>query len=203
MNIFCIGRNYVEHAKELGNEVPEEPVIFIKPHTSLLKDSSSFYYPSFTKDLHYECELVLKICKQGKNIDENEARGYYDQITLGIDFTARDVQNELKTKGLPWEKAKAWDDAAVVGRWKSLAVDTDCENIGFTMIKNGQPVQKGNSAQMINSFDKIISHISIYFSLHPGDLIFTGTPAGVGSCVVGDVFEGLYENESLFNLKVN
>jgi 2-keto-4-pentenoate hydratase/2-oxohepta-3-ene-1,7-dioic acid hydratase in catechol pathway len=203
MNIFCIGRNYVEHAKELGNEVPEEPVIFIKPHTSLLKDGSSFYYPSFTKDLHYECELVLKICKQGKNIDENEARGYYDQITLGIDFTARDVQNELKKKGLPWEKAKAWDDAAVVGKWKSLAVDTDCKNIGFAMIKNGQPVQKGNSAQMINSFDKIISHISIYFSLHPGDLIFTGTPAGVGSCVVGDVFEGLYENESLFNLKVN
>ena len=203
MNIFCIGRNYVEHAKELGNEVPEEPVIFIKPQTALLKPGTAFHYPSFTKDLHYECELVLKICKQGKNIAESEARDFYNEITLGIDFTARDVQNELKKKGLPWEKAKAWDDAAVVGKWKPLTVDTDCKNIGFTMIKNGQPVQKGNSAQMINSFDKIISHISIYFSLNPGDLIFTGTPAGVGSCVVGDEFEGLYENESLFNVKVN
>jgi 2-keto-4-pentenoate hydratase/2-oxohepta-3-ene-1,7-dioic acid hydratase in catechol pathway len=203
MNIFCIGRNYVEHAKELGNEVPEEPVIFIKPHTALLKQGAAFHYPSFTKDLHYECELVLKICKEGKNISENEARGYYDQITLGIDFTARDVQNELKKKGLPWEKAKAWDSAAVVGNWKALPADADCKNISFIMNKNGSLVQKGNSGQMINSFDKIISHISIYFSLNPGDLIFTGTPAGVGPCVQGDELEGFYENESLFKITVN
>jgi 2-keto-4-pentenoate hydratase/2-oxohepta-3-ene-1,7-dioic acid hydratase in catechol pathway len=203
MNIFCIGRNYVEHAKELGNEVPEEPVIFIKPHTALLKPGSTFHYPSFTKDLHYECELVLKICKGGKNISENEARGYYDQITLGIDFTARDVQNELKKKGLPWEKAKAWDSAAVVGNWKALPADTDCKNISFILNKNGTMVQKGNSGQMINSFDKIISHVSIYFSLNPGDLIFTGTPAGVGPCVQGDELEGFYENESLLKLTVN
>jgi 2-keto-4-pentenoate hydratase/2-oxohepta-3-ene-1,7-dioic acid hydratase in catechol pathway len=203
MNIFCIGRNYVEHAKELGNEVPEEPVIFIKPHTALLQPGATFHYPSFTKDLHYECELVLKICKQGKNISENEARGYYDQITLGIDFTARDVQNELKKKGLPWEKAKAWDNAAVVGNWKALPADADCKNISFIMNKNGALVQKGNSGQMINSFDKIISHISIYFSLNPGDFIFTGTPAGVGPCVQGDELEGFYENESLFKVAVN
>ena len=203
MNIYCIGRNYVEHAKELGNEVPEEPVIFIKPHTALLKTDSPFHYPSFTKDLHYECELVLKICKQGKNITENEARGFYNEITLGIDFTARDVQNELKKKGLPWEKAKAWDNAAVVGNWKSLPADVDCKNINFIMNKNGSTVQKGNSGQMINSFDQIISHVSIYFSLNPGDLIFTGTPAGVGSCVKGDELEGFYENESLFKITVN
>lgn len=203
MNIFCIGRNYVEHAKELGNEVPEEPVIFIKPPTALLKPGSPFYYPSFTKELHYECELVLKICKPGKNIPENEARSYYNEITLGIDFTARDVQNELKKKGLPWEKAKAWDNAAVVGNWKSLATDVDCNNINFRMNKNGSTVQKGNSGQMINSFDQIISHVSVYFSLNAGDLVFTGTPAGVGSCIKGDELEGFYENESLFKLIVN
>ena len=203
MKIICIGRNYVEHAKELGNEIPEEPVIFIKPHTALLKPGALFHYPSFTKDLHYECELVLKISKQGKNIAESDARGFYNEITLGIDFTARDVQNELKKKGLPWEKAKAWDDAAVVGTWKDLTTDTDCKNINFMMNKNGVAVQKGNSGQMINDFNKIISHISIYFSLNPGDLIFTGTPAGVGPCIVGDELEGFYENESLFKLAVN
>jgi len=203
MNIFCIGRNYVEHAKELGNEIPEEPVIFIKPHTALLKSDAEFHYPSFTKDLHYECELVLKISKQGKNIAESNARGFYNAITLGIDFTARDVQNELKKKGLPWEKAKAWDDAAVVGSWKDLPKDSDCKNINFMMNKNGVSVQKGNSGQMINDFNKIVSHVSIYFSLNPGDLIFTGTPAGVGPCVVGDELEGFYENESLFKLTVN
>jgi len=183
MNIYCIGRNYVEHAKELGNEVPEEPVIFIKPQTSLLREGMPFHYPTFSRDLHYECELVLKINKHGKNIDAKDARSFYNEITLGIDFTARDVQNELKKKGLPWEKAKAWDDAAVIGK--------------------STTVQKGNSGQMINDFDKIISHISIYFSLNPGDLIFTGTPAGVGPCVVGDELEGFYEGESLFKLIVN
>lgn len=203
MNIYCIGRNYVEHAKELGNEVPEEPVIFIKPQTSLLREGMPFHYPPFSKDLHYECELVLKINKHGKNIDAKDARSFYNEITLGIDFTARDVQNELKKKGLPWEKAKAWDDAAVVGKWKPLPVDTDCKNINFMMNKNGVTVQKGNSGQMINDFDKIISHISIYFSLNPGDLIFTGTPAGVGPCMVGDQLEGFYEGDSLFKLKVN
>jgi 2-keto-4-pentenoate hydratase/2-oxohepta-3-ene-1,7-dioic acid hydratase in catechol pathway len=203
MNIYCIGRNYVEHAKELGNEVPEEPVIFIKPQTSLLREGMPFHYPTFSRDLHYECELVLKINKHGKNIDAKDARSFYNEITLGIDFTARDVQNELKKKGLPWEKAKAWDDAAVIGKWKPLPVDADCRNINFMMNKNSTTVQKGNSGQMINDFDKIISHISIYFSLNPGDLIFTGTPAGVGPCVVGDELEGFYEGESLFKLIVN
>ena len=202
MKIFCIGRNYVEHAKELGNEVPDEPVIFMKPKTALLQPNSPFYYPEFTNELHYECELVLRVSKNGKYITEKTARNYYDAITLGIDFTARDIQNELKKKGLPWEKAKAWDNSAVVGSWKLLAPDQVCDNIIFSMNKNGTSVQNGNTNQMIHSCDKIVSHISNYFSLNIGDLIFTGTPAGVGECVVGDELEGLYEGESLFKLTI-
>lgn len=202
MKIFCIGRNYAEHAKELGNEIPDEPVIFMKPNSAVLQHNIPFYYPEFTNDLHYECELVIKISKNGKYINENNSRNYYDAITLGIDFTARDIQNELKKKGLPWEKAKAWDNSAVLGTWLPLKPNENCDDINFYMNKNGKTVQKGNSNQMIHNVDKIIAHISKYFSLNIGDLIFTGTPAGVGECVVGDELEGFYEEQSLFKLSV-
>ena len=202
MKIFCIGRNYAEHAKELGNEIPDEPVIFMKPKSAVLQPNVPFYYPEFTNELHYECELVVKISKNGKYITENTARNYYNAITLGIDFTARDIQNELKKKGLPWEKAKAWDNSAVLGTWLPLKPDENCNDINFYMNKNGEIVQKGNSNQMIHNVDKIIAHISKYFSLNIGDLIFTGTPAGVGECVVGDELEGFYEGQSLFKLMV-
>ena len=202
MKFFCIGRNYVEHAKELGNEVPDEPVIFMKPKNALLAPNVPFYYPEFTNELHYECELVLKISKNGKYISEASASSFYDAITVGIDFTARDIQNELKKKGLPWEKAKAWDNSAVVGKWKTIDDSIDNTNINFSMTKNGEVVQRGNSNQMIHDFNKIIAHISTYFSLNIGDMIFTGTPAGVGEIVVGEELEGFFENESLFKIKV-
>jgi len=202
MKFFCIGRNYVEHAKELGNEVPDEPVIFMKPKSALLAPNVPFYYPEFTNELHYECELVLRISKNGKYISEESASSFFDAITVGIDFTARDIQNELKKKGLPWEKAKAWDNSAVVGKWKMIDATIDNANINFSMTKNGDVVQKGNSNQMIHDFNKIIAHISTYFSLNIGDMIFTGTPAGVGEIVVGEELEGFFENESLFKIKV-
>lgn len=202
MKFFCIGRNYVEHAKELGNEVPDEPVIFMKPKSALLAPNVPFYYPEFTNELHYECELVLRISKNGKYISEASASSFFDAITVGIDFTARDIQNELKKKGLPWEKAKAWDNSAVVGKWKMIDATIDNTNINFSMTKNGDVVQKGNSNQMIHDFNKIIAHISTYFSLNIGDMIFTGTPAGVGEIVVGEELEGFFENESLFKIKV-
>ena len=202
MKFFCIGRNYVEHAKELGNEVPDEPVIFMKPKSALLAPNVPFYYPEFTNELHYECELVLRISKNGKYISEASASSFFDAITVGIDFTARDIQNELKKKGLPWEKAKAWDNSAVVGKWKTIDDSIDNTNINFSMTKNGEVVQKGNSNQMIHDFNKIIAHISTYFSLNIGDMIFTGTPAGVGEIVVGEELEGFFENESLFKIKV-
>lgn len=202
MKIFCVGRNYVAHAKELGNEVPEEPVIFMKPKTALLKEDTPFYYPEFTNELHYECEIVLRISKNGKYIQEEHASKYYDAITVGIDFTARDIQSELKKKGLPWEKAKAWDNSAVVGKFIDLTPALIKKNISFNMLKNKELVQIGNTENMIYSFDQIVSHISNYFSLNIGDLIFTGTPAGVGECVVGDELEGFLENEKLFELTV-
>ena len=202
MKFFCIGRNYVEHAKELGNEVPDEPVIFMKPKSALLAPNVPFYYPEFTNELHYECELVLRISKNGKYISEESASSFFDAITVGIDFTARDIQNELKKKGLPWEKAKAWDNSAVVGKWKMIDDSIDNTNINFSMTKNGEVVQKGNSNQMMHDFNKIIAHISTYFSLNIGDMIFTGTPAGVGEIVVGEELEGFFENESLFKIKV-
>lgn len=200
MKIFCIGRNYAEHAKELGNAVPDEPVIFIKPKTALLQGSTPFYYPQFSNELHYEAELVLHICKNGKYISTKNASKYYNNITVGIDFTARDIQNQLKEKGLPWEKAKAWDGSACIGKWKDI--NTVKKPINFSLNLNGTQVQKGNSADMIFSFDKIVAHISEYFSLNIGDLIFTGTPAGVGECVVTDVLTGFLEGEKVFEIEV-
>lgn len=203
MKFLCIGRNYVEHAKELGNEVPEEPVIFMKPKSALLQQNMPFYYPAFTNELHYECEVVLRISKNGKYISEENAHQYYDAISVGIDFTARDVQSELKKKGLPWEKAKAWDNSAVLGSWHSVAADLDRKNIAFSMKKNGEVVQSGNTHDMIHGFDQIIAHVSNYFSLNIGDVIFTGTPKGVGECSVGDELEGFLGDQSMFKIKVH
>lgn len=202
MKIICVGRNYAEHAKELGNEVPEEPVIFMKPKNALSNSKAPFYYPAFTNELHYECELVLRVCKNGRYIPKNKAREYFDAITLGIDFTARDVQDECKKKGLPWEKAKAFDNSAYVGDFKLLAKEEMPADINFSFKKNGSIVQQGNSNNMIFDFYTLISSISQYFSLNIGDLIFTGTPAGVGESLVGDEFEAFYENESIFKLKI-
>jgi 2-keto-4-pentenoate hydratase/2-oxohepta-3-ene-1,7-dioic acid hydratase in catechol pathway len=202
MKIFCVGRNYVAHAKELGNEVPDEPVIFMKPESALLPFGTKFKYPDFTKDLHYEAELVFQICKEGKNISVKNATSYYDKITVGIDFTARDIQSKLKTKGLPWEKAKAFDHSAVIGNWVDLKPETNPKDIHFTFEKNGEVVQAGHTHLMLFSIDQVIANISIYFSLNVGDLIFTGTPQGVGECVAGDNLVGILEGEQVFSLDV-
>lgn len=202
MKIFCVGRNYAEHAKELGNDVPVEPVIFMKPKSALLQPQTPFYYPEFSNELHYEVELVLRISKNGKYITEDQAEKYVDALSLGIDFTARDIQAELKKKGLPWEKAKAWDNSAILGKWINLTADLYENPLHFSLLKNGEAVQKGDSTHMIFSFSQIISNISNYFSLNIGDLIYTGTPAGVGETVVGDVLEGFLEKEKMFELTI-
>jgi 2-keto-4-pentenoate hydratase/2-oxohepta-3-ene-1,7-dioic acid hydratase in catechol pathway len=202
MKIFCVGRNYAEHAKELGNVVPEEPVIFMKPKSALLQANTPFYYPEFCNELHYEAELVLRVSKNGKYVQEHHASNYYNAITVGIDFTARDIQAELKSKGLPWEKAKAWDNSAVVGKWMDVTPVILKKPINFSLKNNGNAVQEGDSSKMIFSFNRIIENISQYFSLNIGDLIFTGTPAGVGECVVGDLLEGFLEDEKMFELEV-
>jgi len=202
MKIFCVGRNYVAHAKELNNEIPDEPIIFMKPKSALLQSHTPFYYPEFTNELHYECELVLRISKNGKYIQDRFASKYYDAVSVGIDFTARDIQNELKEKGLPWEKAKAWDNSAAVGKWVNLTNIKNKKDLNFCLYKNKELVQQGNSGLMINSFDKILAYISNYFSVNIGDLIFTGTPAGVGECVVGDELEAFIEDESMLTLEI-
>ena len=194
MKIICVGRNYIDHAKELGNDVPTEPVIFMKPKSALIQAHTPFYYPEFTNELHYECELVIRICKNGKYIQERHAPNYYNAVTVGIDFTARDIQQELKKKGLPWEKAKAFDNSAAIGKFVEFTPAINKKNINFSFSKNDEVVQKGNSGEMIFSIDFLVSHISNYFSLNIGDVIFTGTPAGVGECSVGDSLEGFMEN---------
>jgi 2-keto-4-pentenoate hydratase/2-oxohepta-3-ene-1,7-dioic acid hydratase in catechol pathway len=202
MKIFCVGRNYVEHAKELDNEVPDEPIIFLKPKSALIQQHGHFYYPEFSNELSYEAELVIKVSKNGKYIPEFTASRYYNALTVGIDFTARDVQQELKKKGLPWEKAKAWDNSAVAGEWIDLTPAMLNNLIRFSLELNGTIVQRGVSSDMIFSFDKIIANISQYFSLNIGDLIFTGTPAGVGECVVGDQLTGYLEKTKVFSITV-
>ena len=202
MKIICIGRNYLDHVKELGNEISDEPVIFMKPKSALLQVHTPFYYPEFTNELNYECELVLRVCKNGKYIQERHASNYYNGITVGIDFTARDLQDEAKKKGLPWEKSKAFDNSAAVGKFIDITPEINKKNINFTFYKNKELVQKGNSSQMIFTFDAIIANISNYFSLNIGDIIFTGTPAGVGECVVGDALEAFYEETSLLSFEV-
>ncbi|MDO5655353.1 MAG: fumarylacetoacetate hydrolase family protein [Flavobacteriaceae bacterium] len=199
MKILCVGRNYVAHAKELGNEIPTEPVLFMKPGTSLFVEGS-FQYPSFSEEIHYELELVLKICKTGKNILAASAHEFYNEIALGIDFTARDLQTELKKNGLPWEKAKSFDGSAFVSSFIPLESLHPSRNIHFELLKNGNLVQMGNSGDMLFSFDEIVSFASKYFTLEKGDLIFTGTPEGVGACYAHDVLCGKLENEKIFEL---
>ena len=201
MKIICVGRNYTEHAKELKNEIPTEPVLFIKPDTSVLK-GSDFYIPEFSNDIHYELELVIKISKGGKYIQEENAAKHYEQIGLGIDFTARDLQSKLKEKGLPWEKAKGFDGSAVVSDFFPVE-NFNTEEIHFELKKNNQTVQKGNSKDMIFDINKLIANISQYFTLRIGDLIFTGTPAGVGKVEENDILDAYMENEKLFSVKVH
>ncbi|HIB8180726.1 TPA: fumarylacetoacetate hydrolase family protein [Elizabethkingia anophelis] len=201
MKIICVGRNYTEHAKELKNEIPTEPVLFIKPDTSVLK-GSDFYIPEFSNDIHYELELVIKISKGGKYIQEENAAKHYEQIGLGIDFTARDLQSKLKEKGLPWEKAKCFDGSAVVSDFFPVE-NFNAEEIHFELKKNNQTVQEGNSKDMIFDINKLIANISQYFTLRVGDLIFTGTPAGVGKVEENDILDAYLEKEKLFSVKVH
>ena len=202
MKIFCVGRNYAEHAKELGNEVSDEPIIFIKPKSALLQSHTPFYYPEFTNEINYECELVLRISKNGKYIQEKYAANYYNGISVGIDFTARDIQNRLKEKSLPWEKAKAFDNSAAVGKFIDITPQFNKKDINFSFKLNKDVVQKANSAEMIFNFDSLIANISTYFSVNIGDLSLTGTPQGVGECVVGDELEAFIENQSLLKLLI-
>ncbi len=191
MKIICIGRNYAEHARELNNPVPTAaPVVFMKPPSALLVNEKPFYYPDFTKDLHHELEIVLKICKNGKSVQPEFASGYYEEIGLGIDFTARDVQEELKKKGHPWEIAKGFDNSAVLGKFVPLEKVNNDGNIEFQLKKNGEVVQHGNTRDLLFTFDQLIVYVSKYFKLLQGDLIFTGTPAGVGPVQPGDLLEG-------------
>lgn len=202
MKIFCIGRNYAKHAKEMGSDVPEEPIIFMKPKSALVQGHTPFYYPEFTNELHYEAELVVRISKNGKYIQEKHASNYYNAISVGIDFTARDIQKQLKEKGLPWEKAKAFDNSAAVGKFMDITPAINKRNINFSLTKNKEVVQKVNSSEMIFSIDQIVANISNYFSINIGDLIYTGTPAGVGECIVGDLFEGYFEKELVLSLEI-
>lgn len=200
MKIICIGRNYAGHAKEMKAPLPSEPVFFMKPDTALLRDPD-FYMPDFTSDLHHEIELVLRICKAGKHIEEQFAKNYYDEVGLGIDFTARDLQAICKEKGLPWEKAKAFDNSAPIGKF--IKKDSlDAANIGFELKVNGETRQSGNSSDLIFSFDKVISYVSRFVSLKTGDLIYTGTPEGVGPVKIGDRLEGFLNGESFLRLSV-
>ncbi|MGB0390694.1 MAG: fumarylacetoacetate hydrolase family protein [Salibacteraceae bacterium] len=186
MKIICIGRNYVNHAKELNNPVPSEPVVFIKPDSAILQTNKPFFIPQFTNEIHHELEVVVKINRVGKHIQKKFAHKYYDSISVGIDFTARDLQSQLKAKGLPWEKAKAFDGSAPIGKMVKVTPEMDLNNLDFSLTKNGKVVQKGNTKDMIFSINSIIEHVSKYFTLKIGDLIYTGTPAGVSKVEIGD-----------------
>ena len=202
MKIICIGRNYIEHIEELGNEKPKEPVIFLKPDTAILPKKMPFIIPEFSDDVHYEVEVVVKINRVGKHIDKKFAHKYYEEIGLGLDFTARDLQKKLKEKGLPWEKAKSFDGAAVLGKFISKSNFEDLNNIDFSLKKNNETVQEGNTSKMIHSIDEIISHVSEYFTLKIGDYIFTGTPSGVGKVSENDILQGYIGDDEIFKIKV-
>ena len=202
MKIICIGRNYTDHIKELENERPTDPVVFLKPDTSILLKRQPFFIPDFSSDVHHEVEILVKINKVGKHIAKKFAHKYYDDIGLGIDFTARDLQSKLKAKGLPWEKAKAFDGAAVLGEWLPKSNFKDLNNLNFSLKKNEDIVQSGNTSLMLWKIDEIIEYISKYFTLKIGDIIFTGTPAGVGKVVANDRLEGFIEDKQLFLITV-
>lgn len=202
MKIVCIGRNYANHAKELNNPLPAEPVFFLKPDTAILKDGNPFYHPDFSSDIHHEMEIVLRISKAGKHIEEQFASRYYNEITAGIDFTARDIQNICKEKSLPWEKAKAFDHSAVIGNFISVEEYKDLNNLNFELNVNDELRQKGNTKDMIFSFDAIVAFISKFITLKTGDLIFTGTPAGVQAVKQGDRLQGFIEGNSVLDFEV-
>ncbi|MEL6987558.1 MAG: fumarylacetoacetate hydrolase family protein [Bacteroidota bacterium] len=202
MKIFCIGRNYVKHAKELGNAVPEKPLIFMKPPTALLVNDKAFYYPEFTNDLHYEVEIVLRIIKNGRHVQPEFASKYYDQIAIGLDLTARDLQSQLKAKGHPWEIAKGFDSSAPISDFVNLSDLNNSEEIDFKLLKNGEVVQHGNTKNLIFNFEYLICYLSKYFKLQVGDYIFTGTPEGVGPLVIGDHLEAYIEDSKLLDCEV-
>ncbi|MGZ4042721.1 MAG: fumarylacetoacetate hydrolase family protein [Bacteroidia bacterium] len=202
MKIICIGRNYAEHAKEMNAAVPTEPVFFLKPDTAIIKDNAAFYYPDFSKEIHHEVELILKINKPGKNIEVQFANKYYDEIGIGIDFTARDIQAKCKEKGLPWEKAKAFDGSAPIGKFIEKSKLKDPDNINFQLNINGKLVQKGNTKDLLFSFDALIAYVSKFFTLKKGDLIFTGTPEGVGPVAIGDRLQASIENQCLLDFEI-
>lgn len=202
MKIICVGKNYQEHINEMNEGAPVEPVVFIKPDTAVLLDKNPFVIPAFSNQIEHEVEVVVKICKVGKHIGERFAANYYEQIGVGIDFTARDVQKALKAKGLPWEKAKAFDGSAVIGGFVEKSTFEDLNNLQFSLLRNGEVVQQGNTKDMICKIDQIITYVSQYFTLKTGDLIFTGTPAGVGVVERGDVLQGLLEGQTLLNVKI-
>jgi len=201
MKIICVGRNYKKHAQELGNEVPEEPVLFMKADSSLMRQRDAFYIPDFSSDVHYEAEIVIRINRLGKRIQSKFAPKYYAQYTIGIDFTARDDQKKLKEKGLPWEKAKAFDSSAVCGDWLDVE-GVDLANLKFELKKNGEIVQSGNTKDMLYPINDLVEHASEYFTLKIGDLIFTGTPEGVGKVESGDVLEGFIEGKQILRVRV-
>jgi 2-keto-4-pentenoate hydratase/2-oxohepta-3-ene-1,7-dioic acid hydratase in catechol pathway len=203
MKIICIGRNYVAHAKELGNDIPGEPVIFMKPDSALLRNNDPFYIPDWSKEVHYELELIVRINRLGKSIERQFASRYYSEIGLGIDFTARDLQNRLREQGLPWEKSKAFDYSAMISReFMPVTELPDPASIKFHLNLNGNTVQEGDSALMIFSIDELITQVSKYFTLKIGDLIYTGTPAGVGPVKTGDHLEGYLEGQKMFDFRV-
>jgi len=201
MKIICVGRNYSKHATELGNEIPSEPVIFMKPDSALMRQRDKFYIPDFSNDVHFEAELVFRINRIGKRIQPKFAHKYFTEFTLGIDFTARDVQAELKSKGLPWEKAKAFDQSAVVGKWLNLE-SHDLDRTEFELRRNGERVQLGKTQDMLYKIDALVEHISQFFTLKIGDLIFTGTPEGVGKVESYDLLEGFVNGEKVLNLNI-
>jgi len=202
MKLICIGRNYTKHIEELKNDRPENPVVFLKPDTAILLKKQPFFIPDFSDDIHHEVEILVKINKVGKHIDKKFAHKYYNEIGIGIDFTARDIQAKLKAKGLPWEKAKAFDGAAVIGNWLPKSKFKDINNINFSLQKNEELVQQGNTSHMLWKIDELIEYVSKYFTLKIGDIIFTGTPAGVGKVVANDKLKGFIENEALFSITV-
>ncbi len=202
MKIICIGRNYIDHIKELSNQKPLNPVVFLKPDSSIIAKNQNFIIPSFSNEIHHEVELVIKINKVGKHIDKSFSHKYYDEIGLGIDFTARDIQSNLKEKGHPWEKSKAFDNSCMVGKFLKKEKLEDISKIEFSLIKNNELVQSGRSNDMLWKIDELISYVSQYFTLKIGDLIFTGTPSGVSKVESGDILEGYILTNKMFTLKV-
>lgn len=202
MKIICIGRNYAEHIAELQNERPSDPVIFLKPDSAILPKNNPFYIPEFSTDVHYEVEILIKINRLGKYIAPRFAHKYYDEIGLGIDFTARDLQNELKSKGLPWEKAKAFDGSAVIGEFLSKQNFNDLKHVDFSLVKNNETVQSGNTAMMLWQIDDLIAYVSQFFTLKIGDIIFTGTPEGVGKVNQNDILTGFIGKEKMFDVQI-